>query len=163
LTLVRNHLLHLLLPFERQGILANCEKVPLIRSTILWQPGLAMTHVYFAVAGLISVTATLEDGAGFEIAMVGSEGALGAQVALGLVSAPLRVTVQAEGWAWRLRTDRFQACLLAGPVLGEVVDRYAAVLMSQLVTSAICQCHHEVAPRLARWLMMNQDRMGPKP
>ncbi|MGF6528072.1 cyclic nucleotide-binding domain-containing protein [Variovorax sp. PvP013] len=73
MTLVRNHLLNLLPPFERQGILANCEKVPLIRSTILCQPGLAMTHVYFPVAGLISVTATLEDSAGLEIAMVGRE------------------------------------------------------------------------------------------
>jgi len=41
-----------------------------------------MTHVYFPVAGLISVVATLEDGAGLEIAMIGREGALGAQVAL---------------------------------------------------------------------------------
>ena len=161
LTFVRNHLLHLLPPSERQGILTSCEKVPLVRSTILWQPGLAMTHVYFPVAGLISVTATLEDGAGLEIAMIGREGALGAQVALGVVSAPLRATVQAAGWAWRLRNDHFQACLRAGPVLGQVFDRYGAVLMSQLVTSAICQCHHEVAPRLARWLMMHQDRMGP--
>jgi CRP-like cAMP-binding protein len=163
LTFIRNHLLHLLPLSERRGILASCEQVPLVRSVILWHPGQAMTHVYFPVTGLISVTATLEDGAGLEIAMVGREGALGAQVALGLVSAPLRATVQAEGWAWRLRTDRFQACLLAGSVLGQVLDRYAAVLMSQLVTSAICQCHHEVAPRLARWLMMNQDRMGPEP
>jgi CRP-like cAMP-binding protein len=161
LTLVRNHLLHLLPPSERRDILANCDKVPLVRSTILWQPGQAMTHVYFPVTGLISVTLTLEDGAGLEIAMIGREGALGAQVALGVVNAPLRATVQAMGWAWRLRNDHFQACLRASPVLGQVLDRYAAVLMSQLATSAICQCHHEVAPRLARWLMMNQDRTGP--
>ena len=163
MTFVRNHLLHLLPPSERQDILASCEKVPLARSTILWQPGLAMTHVYFPVTGLISVTARLEDGAGLEIAMIGKEGALGAQVALGVVSAPLNATVQAKGWAWRLRNDHFQACLRAGPALGQVLDRYAAVLMSQLATSAICQCHHEVAPRLARWLMMNQDRTGPDP
>ena len=38
------------------------------------------------------------------------------------------------------------------------VYRYLAVLMSQTATSAACARYHLIKPRLARWLLMSQDR-----
>jgi CRP-like cAMP-binding protein len=39
-----------------------------------------------------------------------------------------------------------------------VLGKYLYVLMGQLTSSAGCQRFHSIGPRLARWLLMSQDR-----
>jgi CRP-like cAMP-binding protein len=90
--------------------------------------------------------------------MVGREGMVGAQLALGVVTAPLRALVQGSGAAWRIATKAFQAELVRSAALQRSLNRYLYVLMGQLATSAACLRYHLIGPRLARWLLMTQDR-----
>jgi CRP-like cAMP-binding protein len=158
LATLENHLIDLLPRTDRLRFLAACEKVELVLSDVLFIPGEATGHIYFPVAGFISLVAVIEGSPGLEVGMVGREGMLGAQAVLGVDIAPLRAVVQGAGAAWRVTTEQFQSQLVASPSLKRVLDRYVSVLMTQLTTSAACLRFHEVGPRLARWLLMSQDR-----
>jgi CRP-like cAMP-binding protein len=43
--------------------------------------------------------------------------------------------------------------------LRQHLDRYLYVMLVQMATSAACLRFHMIGPRLARWLLMSQDRM----
>ena len=95
---------------------------------------------------------------GLEIGMVGAEGMVGAQLALGVMAAPLRSLVQGAGVAWRLSARAFGLQLRRSAPLQRRLDKYLYVLMRQQATSAACVRFHPIGPRLARWLLMSQDR-----
>jgi CRP-like cAMP-binding protein len=95
---------------------------------------------------------------GVEVGMVGREGMLGAHIALGVPSAPLHALVQGAGTARRIGARAFRAELAESAALRDSVNRYLYVLLSQLATSAACLRFHLIGPRLARWLLMSEDR-----
>ena len=90
--------------------------------------------------------------------MVGREGMLGAQLALGETIMPLRALVQGPGAAWCVAVAAFRRELAYRATLRRGVHRYLLVLMAQHATSAGCLRFHKIGPRLARWLLMSQDR-----
>lgn len=90
--------------------------------------------------------------------MVGREGMLGSQMALGVQRAPLRALVQGAGSARRIGAGAFRRELSRSQSLQRGMNRYLYVLMAQLAASAACLRFHLIGPRLARWLLMSQDR-----
>lgn len=155
---VQNHLIELLPQADRLKFLSACEEVHLVLGDVLCVPGDSTPYVYFPVDGFISLVATTDGDAALEVGMVGREGMVGAQVALGVLTAPLRTVVQGSGASWRIGSEAFQKELAAIDALRPVLDRYVCALMAQLTTSAACLRFHEIGPRLARWLLMSQDR-----
>jgi CRP-like cAMP-binding protein len=143
---------------DAQRLLAISEPVMLELAEVLSERGKTTRSVYFPTAGFVSLVAQIENHPGLEVGMVGCEGMLGVQVALGVAVSPLRALVQGPGAAWRVPAPAFRRELAASPALRKALDRYINVLMSQLVASAACQRFHLVGPRLARWLLMSQDR-----
>jgi CRP-like cAMP-binding protein len=77
---------------------------------------------------------------------------------LGVDIAPLRGLVQGAGTALRLSAARFRREVVGRPALRRVLHRYAYVRMAQLAQMAACGRHHDLHARLARWLLMTQDR-----
>jgi CRP-like cAMP-binding protein len=90
--------------------------------------------------------------------MIGREGMLGAQLALGVAPSPLRAIVQGAGAAWRVSARDLVRELADSAALRDAVNRYLYVLMAQQATAAACLRFHLIEPRLARWLLMSQDR-----
>lgn len=158
LTTASNHLLDLLPTESRARLLGLCEPVPLALAQVLCEPGTPTTHVYFPTQGFISLVTQVDDHAGIEVGMVGREGMLGVQLVLGVVTAPLRALVQGPGGALRVRIDAFQGELARSSALRRCLHRYLYVLMRQLATAAPCLRFHLISHRLARWLLMSQDR-----
>lgn len=154
----QNHLLERLPRKDRQSLLAQCESVNLVLSDVLCESGTAFRHVYFPTEGFISLVAIVDGSSGVEVGMVGSEGMLGAQMALGVSTAPWHALVQGPGAAWRIPTAVFKRQLAAAPSLLQVMNRYLYVLMTQQANAAACLRFHLIGPRLARWLLMSQDR-----
>jgi CRP-like cAMP-binding protein len=153
-----NHLIELLPTRARSRLLAICEPFELSFTAVLCERGQTLGHVYFPVAGFVSLVAQIHGHPGLEVGMVGREGMVGAPLALGLTEAPLQALVQGAGHAHRVNAAAFQRELAQSPGLQTVMNRYLGVLMAQLASSAACLRFHLIAPRLARWLLMSQDR-----
>jgi CRP-like cAMP-binding protein len=148
---------------DRARVLALCESVELKFDTVLYDVGAPTLHVYFPVEGFVSLLVPTQGHRGLEVSMVGREGMVGVHVAMGVSPAPLRALVQGAGRAWRLAAEPLHAELAAHPALRTMIDPYICLLMAQLARSANCLHQHEVGPRLARWLLMSQDRAEAKP
>lgn len=153
-----NHLIELLPRATRQRLLAVCEPVQLALSDVVYESGARTRHAYFPVDGFMSLVARVDSHPGLEVGMVGREGMLGAHLALGVAATPLHAVVQGPGSAWRVTSADFRRELARSPPLKRAMERYIHVLMSQLATSAACLRFHLIGPRLARWLLMSQDR-----
>jgi len=157
-TTAENHLIALLPRRDRVSLLAVSESVPLELGAVLCDPGRPTRHVYFPIDGFISLVTAIDGEPVLEVGMVGREGMLGAQLALGVKTVPLHAVVQGPGTAHRIEAAPFRRELAASKALQGQMHRYLYVLMAQLATSAACTRFHSVGPRLARWLLMSQDR-----
>ena len=154
----QNRLIERLPRKERLQLLAICEPVQLVLGSVICEPGSATRHVYFPVDSFISLLTQVDGKPALEVGMVGREGMLGAELALGIATSPLHALVQGEGAAWRITSAAFRRELAGSVALQRVMHRYLYVLMSQLASSAACLRFHLIGPRLARWLLMSQDR-----
>jgi len=156
--LAKNNLIELLPRLERARLKAISEPFDLVLSDVLSEPGTPSRHAYFPTEGFISLVTAVPGHPGVEVGMVGSEGMVGAYLALGVTVEPMHTVVQGAGSALRVATKPFLLELARCPVLRAAVNRYLYVLMVQLATASACLRFHEIEPRLARWLLMSQDR-----
>lgn len=153
-----NHLIDLLPRRDRLSLLSLCQPVDLVLSEVLCEAGQPTSHVYFPTEGFISLLTTASETPGLEVGMVGDEGMLGAHLALGVAASPLRALVQGPGVALRVGAKAFRGELARSPPLQRGLGRYLYVLMAQQASAAACLRYHPIGPRLARWLLMSEDR-----
>lgn len=158
MSIPQNHLIELLPRKARLGLLAICEPVELVMSEVLSDVGMPTRFVYFPTEGFISLVTPLNGKPVLEVGMVGREGMLGTQLALGVEAAPLHALVQGPGAAWRIGAVAFRRELSRSSALQRGLNRYVYVTMMQLASAASCLRFHQIEPRLARWLLMTQDR-----
>lgn len=144
---------------DRLALQTAGEAVPLHLSEVLCEAGVVTRHVYFPLSGFISLVARI-DRHGLEVGMIGREGMLGLQLALGSFKTPQRALVHGPGVAWRLEASAFRRELEASPALRLCLQHYLFARMTQLSSAAGCLRFHQIGPRLARWLLMSQDRAG---
>lgn len=158
MTPAANHLLQLLPRKDRTELLAVCQRVEMTFAEVLGEPGQPARHVYFPLDSFISLIALNDGKPSLEVGMVGSEGMVGEQLILGELSAPFHTVVQGPGWAWRIATGKFLPLMKRNPALQNILRRYLSVRLAQLSNLAVCVRFHQIDTRLARWLLMSQDR-----
>ena len=154
----QNQLIERLPRKDRARLLAVCEPCELTLGSVLCEPGRPTRHGWFPIGAFISLVAPIDGKPALEVGMAGREGMLGAHLALGVATVPLHAVVQGTGSALRLSATALRAELARSPALQRVLNRYLYVLMAQLTGSAACLRFHAIGPRLARWLLMSQDR-----
>lgn len=164
-----NHLVNVLPVKDRKQLLKVCQPIELVLGEVISQPGTPTRFAYFPLEGFISLIATstpdtltpktrYRTATDVEVGMVGREGMLGAELVLGVMTAPLQALVQGGGQALRVEQSAFRRELARSEPLRRHLMRYLYVLMSQQATAASCLRFHAIGPRLARWLLMSQDR-----
>lgn len=154
-----NKLLAALPKDEYQRLLPKLEHVPLMFGATIFEPGQTIRDVYFPASGVVSLLATVDDGATLEVGLVGKEGIVGLPVFLGVKTSGNRAIVQGEGFALKIKTADFMAESRNGGSLSGLLQRYIHSLMSQISQSAACYRFHPIKERLARWLLMTADRV----
>jgi hypothetical protein len=154
----QNHLIELLPRSARLRLLGICEPVELVMAQVLSEVGGPTRYVYFPTQAFISLVTPINGTPMLEVGMVGREGMLGTHLALGVRTAPLHALVQGAGAAWRIGAVAFRRELAHSPALQRGLNRYVYVMMMQLASAASCLRFHQIGPRLARWLLMTQDR-----
>ncbi len=153
-----NRLIARLPPKDRKRLLDRCDDVDLAFGHELGGPGDRIRHAYFPTGSYVSLITPSEDATSLEVGLVGTEGMQGISLALGIDVSPLRALVQGGGSAYRMTAHAFRAEYAASPPLRRELNRYLYVLMSQLAQSALCTRFHHIEARLARWMLMTQDR-----
>ena len=145
---------------ERHHVLANCEPVELALADLLYQPGERMHHVYFPIGSFVALLTPIDRRASLAVGLIGSEGMLGIPLMLGANVSALQAVVHGAGPALRMTAALFRRELGHGTALQRGLNRYLHVWISQLALSAACTRFHVVEARLARWLLMANDRAG---
>jgi CRP-like cAMP-binding protein len=153
-----NRLLAALPRKDRDRLLAHCEPIELIFAEELYRAGDLIAHVYFPTGSCISLVMPIDGNAHLELGLIGDEGMLGLTLMLEVEVAPFHAVVQGAGPALRLTAAAFLHELAQSPALQRELKRYLYVSMSQLAQTAGCTRFHVVEARLARWLLMTQDR-----
>lgn len=154
-----NRLLAALPPNEYDALSRHLENFELIYSENIYKPGAAIDHVYFPESGIISLLSQVDDHSSIEVGIVGSEGLAGLPVFLGVKTSGNVAVVQGAGNALRLTTANFLAATSNGGKLTGIIQRFIHSLFIQISQSAACNRFHPIEERLARWLLMTQDRM----
>ncbi|CAN5434851.1 Crp/Fnr family transcriptional regulator [soil metagenome] len=153
-----NRLLAGLPPGDRKHFLAGCETVNLEFSDVLYRAAQPIEHVYFPTDSVVSLVSSLDGQSSLEVGMIGDEGMVGSPLVLGMSASPLVALVQASGPALRMEAETFILELERSEALHTCMKRYIHVLMSQFAQTAACIRLHMIEARLARWMLMSQDR-----
>jgi CRP-like cAMP-binding protein len=153
-----NQLLDALSLSDRCEVLRACESVALVFGDQLYRTGQTGTHVFFPSEGFVSLIAQERKTPAVEIGMVGTEGMLGTHHTLGVDAAQMQATVQGAGSAWRMTAVHYRDHLRRHESMDALLRRYACVLLSQFASEVPCMRYHSITQRLARWLLMSQDR-----
>lgn len=155
-----NALLASLSPATRRSLARQCAPVALANGTVLYEPREPVAHVYFPDSTLLSIRATMADGAAVEVGTVGIEGFVAPSAILGVSSNPTRCIAQVPGHAQRIPLRAFQAILARSDELRDVLMRYVHVYMHQMSLRVACAIVHTVQRRCARWILTADDTAG---
>jgi CRP-like cAMP-binding protein len=149
------------LPIEDyQRIQSKLTQLPLRFRQVLHKQDKTITAVVFPGAGACSLTKQLGDGSSAEIATVGSEGVVGAEVFFGDDVAAYETLVQVPGHGYEMPVAAFIEEMSRRSAFYNLVVRYNQALMTLVMQTTVCNGVHSVEQRCCRWLLTMRDRVG---
>jgi len=134
--------------------------VDLPQHLVLQEPKQKVDFLYFLNSGMASRVFQTKDGSSVEVGVVGNEGFVPISAVAGLRSSPHLVVMQISGTGFRMSTQLLESAMKEFPGLQASLNRYAAVHGLQVAQTAGCNRLHDLEQRLARWLLLTQDRVG---
>ncbi len=148
---------------DQQLLLKNTRLVDLKAGDILVSPSAKDPLVYFLSSGAVALFVAHHQGqthAGLAVGLVGREGALGLQAALGMGVGNLTLIVQTQGYAHVLEADRLRQLLKRHPDWLMLFSRNLWLTYQDIARLAALSHVHDVKRRLADWLLMSEQRCG---
>lgn len=155
-----NVLLDALPETSRKNLLHHLRPVPLPVKTSLYEPDDVPKYVHFLTSGIASIVVSMSSGETSEVGTVGREGAPQGIHLLGPVAITTKCFMQIAGTALRIEYKAFERIFNSDDQIKRAIlayTQYQSILLGQV---AACNRLHDVEPRLARWLLMIQDRTG---
>lgn len=141
-------------------LIDRMDRVELPLRMTLVEPERATEYVHFLESGLASVVTIMPNSQMTEVGHIGFEGATGLHTALHAEQTPARTFMQGEGIGYRVSVAVVQEVSEQVPAFGALVLRYIQSSNIQLSYTALANARFSIYERLARWLLMCQDRLG---
>ena len=143
----------------RARLRSDLKPVALALGDVVYEPGTAISHLYFPTSAVISLIYTMEGGATAEMGLVGNEGVAGIAVFMGGDTTPNQAVVQVAGGALRMGANAMLAEFRRGGPFQLALLRYTQALITQISQTAVCNRLHPIEKRLCRWLLLTRDRV----
>lgn len=156
---VHNTILLSLARKDYESVLSKLRPVQLPVQTILNEMAEPIRFCYFINSGLASILNVMSDGKSVEVGLSGKEGFVGLPLIVGFDTSPTQAVMQIGGTGFQATAEDMKDILRRYPQLAKSLHRYSQELALQTTQVAACNRLHEVEERLARWLLMSQDRV----
>jgi CRP-like cAMP-binding protein len=115
-------------------------------------------YVHFLESGLASMVVSVGAQHSVEVGIVGSEGMTGLPILLDTDRGAHETFIQTAGASWRISTEHLVSAMDRSRSLHRTLLRYAQTLMTQMAFTALANGRYKIEERLARWLLMADDR-----
>jgi CRP-like cAMP-binding protein len=145
---------------ECSFIFSKLTLVTLALGDVLQEAGQPIEFAYFPNTAMASILNLMKSGKSVEVGLTGKEGFVGLPLIAGFRTSPNRINTQAAGTAFRIDVKDFRECLDQCPQLVTALLSYSQEVAMQTTQIAACNIMHDISNRLARWLLMSQDRIG---
>ncbi|MEP1079589.1 Crp/Fnr family transcriptional regulator [Leptolyngbya sp. PL-A3] len=155
----KNQLLAALSEKDYQRLAPYLKEMELTIGQVLHVPYEPIEYVYFPHHSIVSIVTTMEDGSTVEVGIVGRDGMVGIPVILGGGASPHETFVQVPSGATQIRASRLKRQFDQGEALQQLLLLYVQAFYTQVSQTAACNAQHTVELRLARWLLLIQDRI----
>lgn len=155
---MRNRLLNSLPKGDLAAVAEHLEPVELPLRMIMMQPGVPARQLYFLEEGLGSIIA-IAGHERIEVCLIGNEGFVGIPVVLQSEYAHHEAFMQVAGHGFRMSAAGLRTCMADLPSFASAMLRFTYVQMTQVSQTALANGRYTVEQRLARWLLMAQDRL----
>lgn len=156
---VRNALLASLASDALEILRPHLQRVSLKRGQVLQEARRKIPKIHFIETGVAIILArTRRDGL-VGVGLVGRWGFVGVPVVLGTMYSINRCIVEAPGEALQLDASDAVAAMKASAIVRQRLMNYVQALLVQNSQTALCNARHELDEKLARWLLLAQDRL----
>jgi CRP-like cAMP-binding protein len=136
----------------------NLEPVALALRQVLEAPNKSIKHSYFIEYGLASIIANNKHKR-LEVGLIGCEGLTGLPIVLGNDRSPNETFVQVAGNGMRIAADKLREAIAQSQSLQRALLGFAHSFMNQTASTALSNGTATLEERLARWLLMANDRL----
>jgi CRP-like cAMP-binding protein len=155
-----NRLLAFLAPADRALLDPHLEAVDLPLRRFLEHRHREIEHIYFLDHGIASVVANANSAHPVEVGLIGWEGVTGLATIMATDQSPHDVYMQLAGAGRRLGVEAFRDAMAQSASLRQCLLNYAHVFSVQVAQTALANGRCKIEARLARWLLMAQDRIA---
>ncbi|TRW16777.1 Crp/Fnr family transcriptional regulator [Glacieibacterium frigidum] len=158
-SIVKNRLLAALTDEDYALLAGGLTRVELARDETMIEADSKVDFAWFPESGVCSMIATNPAGKQAEIGLIGREGLVDTTVVHGTDRTPLMAVMQIAGVAWRIRADLLMRVQADRPRMHALLLAYAQGFFIQSASTALSYAAYSIPQRLARWLLMTQDRL----
>jgi len=145
---------------DRQVLEPRLSKAPLRANELIAEEGGQVRAAYLPASCILSVITVMRDGREVESRTIGRESGFGLLHALGSSYSYERVEVQIGGESWSLPLESLSDLARTSASGLRTIVRFAQATIVQSSTALACNSLHTVEQRLARWLLLTQDRLA---
>lgn len=155
----KNRVLASLSAVEMNRLQPHLSPVILKLNRTLQDAGQPVDTVYFLEEGICSTVVTMETGNTVEVGITGRDGFVGLPALLGTRFSPNRAFMQISGHGFSVKAKVLQQTCEVSSELRLRLQHVVQGMLVQTAQTAACNRVHELDERLARWLLMCQDRL----